>query len=134
MVDGWHIHQVAPRQRNVRGDARALGADRLLGNLDQDLLAFLQQFLDGRQRRAFFASFLIGLLMTVADLDIVLYGFHLIKHIGDIEKGRFFQANVNEGRLHPWQDADDATAIDVADNAKLTVAFNVELGNVAALQ
>ena len=43
-----HVDQEAARQRDVAGDARAFLADRLLGNLDQDFLAFLQQVADGR--------------------------------------------------------------------------------------
>ena len=43
-----HVHHVAPRQRDVRSDARALLPQRLLGDLDDDLLAFLEQIGDGR--------------------------------------------------------------------------------------
>ncbi len=44
VVDGGHVDQVASRQGDVRSDARALGAERLLGDLDQDFLAFLEHF------------------------------------------------------------------------------------------
>ena len=43
-----HVNQEASGQRDVAGDARALLADGLLGNLDQDLLPFLQQVGDER--------------------------------------------------------------------------------------
>ena len=49
VVDRRHVDQEASRQRDVAGDARALLADGLLGNLDQNLLAFLQQVADGGQ-------------------------------------------------------------------------------------
>ena len=42
-----HVDHVAARQRDVRGDARALLAERLLGDLNDDFLAFLQQIGDG---------------------------------------------------------------------------------------
>ena len=45
-------HEVAAGDRDVGGDARALGADRLLGDLDQDLLALLDQGADVGRRRA----------------------------------------------------------------------------------
>src|SRR5690606_22044892 len=45
-------HQVAPRDRDVRGDARALGADRLLGDLDHDLLSLGQDRVDLRHLAA----------------------------------------------------------------------------------
>src|ERR1017187_1913681 len=44
--DSGHENQKASGQRDVRGDARALLGDWLLGNLDQDLLARLQQIAD----------------------------------------------------------------------------------------
>ena len=48
VVHGGHQHQVASRNREIAGDhAGALGADRLLGHLDDDVLAFLQHVLDG---------------------------------------------------------------------------------------
>ena len=43
-----HVNDVAARQRDVRSDARALLAQRLLGDLDDDLLAFFEQIGDGR--------------------------------------------------------------------------------------
>ena len=48
VVDRRHEDQEAAGQRDVGGDARAF-RDRLLGDLDEDLLARLQQFGDGRQ-------------------------------------------------------------------------------------
>ena len=46
VVHGRHEDQVAPRQRDVAGDAGALGADGVLGDLDDHLLPFLEQVLD----------------------------------------------------------------------------------------
>ena len=46
VVDRRHEHQVAPGQRDVARGPRPLGADRLLGDLDDDLLPFLEQVLD----------------------------------------------------------------------------------------
>src|ERR1035437_4611479 len=40
--DGGHVDQITARQRHMRSDARALGSQRLLGDLDQDFLTFLQ--------------------------------------------------------------------------------------------
>src|SRR6185369_4928513 len=36
--DVRHENEIAPRQRDVRGDARALGAERILGDLHENLL------------------------------------------------------------------------------------------------
>src|SRR5262245_54321107 len=43
-----HVDDVAPGQRDEGGDARALGAERLLGDLHEDVLAAAQHLLDGR--------------------------------------------------------------------------------------
>src|SRR5580692_7126362 len=48
MVHRRHVHQKPSRQCDVAGDACALLADRFLGNLHQDFLAFLQQVADLR--------------------------------------------------------------------------------------
>ena len=53
VIDRRHVDHEPARQRDVRCDARALLAERLLGNLDDDLLPFLQQVGDGRERRCF---------------------------------------------------------------------------------
>ena len=47
VVHGGHINQKAARQGDVRGDARAFLPQRLFGDLDDNLLAFLQQIADG---------------------------------------------------------------------------------------
>ena len=52
MFHGRHVNHKAARQRDVRSDARALLSQRFLGDLNDDLLAFLEQVGNGRQRRA----------------------------------------------------------------------------------
>src|SRR6185503_10604083 len=46
VIDRRHEHQEAPRHGDVGGETRALGAERLLDDLDQDFLPFLEQVLD----------------------------------------------------------------------------------------
>ena len=57
MIDSWHVDQVSARQGNVRSDSGPLGAKRLLGNLHQQFLSLLQQFLDRVQRLEFRIAF-----------------------------------------------------------------------------
>ena len=56
VVDRRHEHQEAARHRDVRGQPGALGAERLLDDLDEDFLPFFQQVFDlaarGRLLRA----------------------------------------------------------------------------------
>src|SRR5579864_2090375 len=56
MIHRRHVDQEAPRQRDVAGDARAFLADGFLGDLHQDLLAFLEQVADERDRRILAAT------------------------------------------------------------------------------
>ncbi len=53
VLERRHVDDESPRQRDVRSDARALLAQRLLGDLDDDLLAFLEQFGNGRHAAVF---------------------------------------------------------------------------------
>ena len=70
----------------------------------------------------------------MTDLDEMFDGFHLVEDIGNVEKRRFVQTDIDKCRLHARQDTDDAAPVDVADDAKLAVAFDVEFGNVTVLQ
>src|ERR1700690_2745667 len=56
MVHRRHEHQKPSRQRDVAGDARALFPDRFLGDLNQNLLSFFQQFADLRDDLVFAAT------------------------------------------------------------------------------
>src|SRR5688572_6613428 len=52
VIDRRHEYQEPAGQRDMAGQPRALGAERLLGHLDDHVLAFLQQFFDLRLRAA----------------------------------------------------------------------------------
>ena len=54
--------------------------------------------------------------------------------VADVEEGRFFEADVDEGGLHAGEDAGDAPLHDVADDALVAFAFDVELGELAVLE
>ena len=59
VIDRRHVHEEAAGQGDMRGDAGAFLAERLLGNLNNDFLAFTQQIRDGGHGRPgpLFASF-----------------------------------------------------------------------------
>ena len=46
VIDGGHEHQKAARNGDVRREAGALGAERLLRDLDDDFLALVEELLD----------------------------------------------------------------------------------------
>src|SRR5262245_56190726 len=56
VIDRRHVDYVTARQRHVRGDAGAFLADRLFGDLDDDLLPFAQKVGDHRARKAVYGA------------------------------------------------------------------------------
>src|SRR5215471_11985163 len=56
VVDRRHVDNITARQRHVRSDAGAFLADRLFGNLDDDLLPFAQKVGDHRARKAVYGA------------------------------------------------------------------------------
>ena len=47
-------------------------------------------------------------------------------NIGGVQEGGFIQANIDKGSLHARQNATDAAFIDVADDAALRFAFDMD--------
>ena len=108
-----HEHEEAARQRDLGGDAGALGAHRVLDDLHHDLLAGLEQRLDVAPGQV---------LEALGRDDLV-----------DVEERVLLEADVDERRLHPGQDVRDLAQVDVADDAALG-AFDVELDELAVLE
>ena len=132
MIDRRHVDQVPAGEGDVGGDPRPLGAEGFLGDLHQQLFPFVEEFLDGGEDRAFLAA-VGGAGMLGLAVDKLFDRLHLVEDVGDVEKGRLLQADIDEGRLHPRQDANDLPLIDVADNPPFPVALDVEFGDVAVL-
>ena len=53
--------------------------------------------------------------------------------VGGVQEARLRQAEIDERRLHPRQDADDLALMDVADDAAVAGALDVDLGEGAVL-
>ncbi len=74
MIAGGRVHQVAPGQRNRRGEPRPLRAHRLFGNLDNYFLAALELLLDGQaaaMRSALLPAPRTGLLLGRGDIKVI---------------------------------------------------------------
>jgi hypothetical protein len=104
--------QQPPGDADLGGQARALGADGILDDLRQNRLAFEQNLLDRLGRIAVVAVF---------------------PNVGDMQKGRTLQANVDEGGLHSRQHPLDLAQIDVADQPALTGPLDVQFLHHAEL-
>ncbi len=99
-----HVHQVARRNRQLRGQARALGADGVLGDLHHQALAFMHQRADVLHGRPF------------------AHG-----NFRRVDECRAVQADVDEGRLHARQHPYHLAFVDIADDATLLRALDVDL-------
>ena len=158
VVHRRHEHQEAAGHRRVRREAGALGAERLLGDLDDDFLAFLEEVFDFRLG-AFFASrrpsappvaatLGLGLPRRSAAIRsgrgsgrrIVLVGLEAVElleggdDVGDVEEAVALETEVNERRLHAGQHLRHPALVEIADDAALTLALDEHLGDQIVLE
>jgi hypothetical protein len=146
-VDGGHEHEVAAGERQVGRDASALDPDRVLDDLDQDLLPLLDQFLDGPpllEARALAAAALLA-VAAVAVLVVVLVVAAVLaeqlahgvaaaaEDVARVQEGRFLDAaaEVDERRLHARKHAGDLALVDVADDPPLALSLDEDLGETS---
>lgn len=114
-------HQQAACNADLRGQARALGADGVLDDLHHERLALEHLLFDGHLG--------FGLARKGGRLAIGL----ALPHIGHMQKRRALQTDVDKGRLHARQHARDLAQIDVAHQAPLQRALDVQLLHGAVL-
>jgi hypothetical protein len=94
------VDEKPAREADLRGKARALGADRILDHLHEQRLALVQDFLD-RPRVAAAVSVL-----------------PVLPDVGDVEKSGALESDLDECALHTRQHARDAAEADVADEPR----------------
>ena len=137
VIDRRHEHQVTAGQRDVAGRPRALGADRLLGHLDDDLLALFQQVLDAGAaagtRRVVRVLVLVGGRAAGLARQQTLEVVGRAAHVRDVQVRALLEADVDERRLHPGEHALDPSLVDVAGDPTLALALDVELAQVPVL-
>ncbi len=132
VVHAGHHNEIPARDADVGGDPRTLGADGLLRDLDDDVLAFLQKVLDLRGVGAFPLGLHFQLQAFILHHGRILRG--AVEHVADVEERRFFQTDVHEGGLHPGKDLHDAALIDVPRNAAVLPPVDEDVGHEAVLQ
>jgi hypothetical protein len=99
------IDQQPPGDRDLRRQARALRADRVLGDLHQHRLPFREALLD-RPRGVFGAG---------------------LAQVRDVQEAGALQADLDERRLHAGQHARHFAEIDVADQPAARGALDEQL-------
>src|SRR5829696_3650037 len=106
--------QVAAGQGDLGGQARPLGPDRVLGDLDEHGLAGLEDLLDS-------GGLAVQVLLVVVDL-------------AGVQDRVAAAADVDEGGLHAGQDVLDPAQVDVADHGAAGLAGHVVLDQGRALE
>src|SRR5690606_35777684 len=99
-----HVDQIAGGNRQVGGQARALAADGVLGDLHHQALTSMYQSAD----RFHGAAFALG-------------------DFRGMDEGGAFQADVHEGGLHARQHPHHLALVDVSDNATTLGALDMHL-------
>ena len=98
-----HEHHVTGRDGDVGGQTGSLGTERILDHLHDHFPPFAHQ---------------VGDLIALA----LLTG-----NIGCVQKGRPFETDIHEGRLHARQYPADTPFVDVANQSAFTGAFDDDL-------
>ena len=128
VIDRRHEHQETARHGDVRGQPCALGAERLLDDLDEDLLALLEEILDFRLRRGRHCPVpFAGSALFFARFELVEL-FERIDDVGDVKEAVALEAEIDEGGLHAGEDLADPAFVDVADDAPLPLPFDEDFG------
>jgi len=115
---------MATRDRNVGGDPSALAADRLLGDLDDDLLAFAEQGVDIRRRLS--AAVARAASAALRGAVVAIRFDRVVVVIARVEERRFFETDVHKRGLHSGQYSSYAPLDDGAGDVALVVSLDVK--------
>ncbi len=119
-----HEHEISAGQRDERGDPRALGAERLLRDLHEHVLAARQHLLDGPGR---FPSWRLALLDV--DIHVRLRGRRQAGSVvAGIEECVLGEADIHERGLHPRQHVGHDALVHAADDRTVASPLEIELG------
>ncbi len=112
-LTGGRVDHVAPGDRQVHRKARALRLERVLDDLDDDLLSRLEDVADP----------LAPVLAAAAAWDLDARQHDLV----DVQEAVLLQADVDERRLEPVEHVVDAALVDVAGDRPAAAALQIEL-------
>ena len=108
-----HVHEVAAGDRELHRQARALGLQRVLDRLDQDLLARLEQLGDA--------------LALAAGAPAAGHLHARDDHVIGVQEAVLLEPDVHERRLQAREDVVHLALVDVADDRARAAALYVEL-------
>jgi hypothetical protein len=113
--------------------------------LHEDLLPFLEQFLDALFLNLVAIVAAAALLARLRLVPIrVVFVFLLaaelgerllrVQHVGDIEKAVALEAQIDEGRLHAGKDFGNAAFVNVADDSPISFTLDEDLRGQIVLE
>ncbi len=111
---GGRVDHVAAGDGDLHREPGALGLQRVLDDLDDDLLPGREQVGDPRPRGS--GPSPAAHLLLAGDDDLV-----------DVQEAVLVEADVDEGGLEPGQDVVDLALVDVADDRPAPAALEVDL-------
>ncbi|BDD87136.1 hypothetical protein DPPLL_15010 [Desulfofustis limnaeus] len=128
-------NEVPTGQGDLAGESGPFGTDGVLADLDHDLLAFLQQILNVVPRGGSgIRSDLIsdvgqtgGFQVRGAPLEFRWWHGDIV----NVEEAGAFQANIDKGGLHAGQYSHHPAEINIAHEAFLGGALEMEFGEIA---
>ena len=113
-----HVHEVAPGDRELHRQARALGLQRVLDRLHQDLLVRLEELRDPLALAAATPA-------AAASRDLDAREDHVVR----VQEAVLVDSDVHEGGLEAGEDVVDLALVDVPDDRAIALALYVELCN-----
>src|SRR5439155_20299862 len=135
-----HVDQEAAGERNLRGDARSLGPDRLFDDLNELRFAALQLVADVGQAASGGAppstpaptpvAVAVVLVVVIGGLVVLLR----LDQVGGVEKGALFGSDVDEGGLDSREHGLDRAQVDIAHHAAGVRTIHQELNKAVVLQ
>src|SRR5687768_16493464 len=140
------IHEKSPGEGDLGGYPRSFGGNRLLRDLDKDLLAPLQCFLNGRGLSAtpgpiasvsvsvFPGDRLVDLVSVVVLVVVFRFIRGLTNKIGGVEERALFGADVDEGSLNAGEHCVDPAEVDVTDHSSVVWTVDEQLDELVVLQ
>src|SRR5450759_3719050 len=106
------IHQQTSGDAQLGGEPSTLGAQRLLDDLHQQLLTFVQNF-----------------FYRFCSVDVVA----VLPNVRHMQESRTLQSDVDKSRLHARQHAHDLAEIYIADDTAIAAAFDMQVLHYAEL-
>src|SRR6185437_5686182 len=110
------VYEKARGQCDVGREPRSLGADGILDDLHQNIVAGAEEPAHVLDRRR----------AEWRQPDYRLLG-RRARHVGDVQECGTLETDIDEGRLHPRQHAGHAALVQIADQAPSAATLDVEL-------